>query len=98
MEAAPLSGASICADIVVEARGVEPLSESSKVRLSPGAERVFKPFPSIHPRAQGRTCGSFIIPSPAQSFAEAVPLVNDALTPAFRVTPARHYTALGSVS
>ena len=98
MEANPLSGASICADIVVEARGVEPLSEGSKVRLSPGAEHVFKPFPSIHPRAQGRICGSFIILSPAQSFAEAVPLVNDTLTPAIRVPPAGHYTALRSVS
>ena len=98
MEASPLSGAPICADIVVEARGVEPLSESPKNRFSPGAERVFKPFPSIHPRAQGHICGSFMIPSPAQSFAEAVPLFDDALFPAPREAPARHYTALSSVS
>ena len=98
MEANPLSGAPICADIVVEARGVEPLSEGSKDRLSPGAERVFKPFPSIHPRAQGHICGSFIILSSAQSFAEEVPLVNDTLAPAIRVPPAGHYTALSSVS
>ena len=49
-------------DIMVEARGVEPLSEGPKVRLSPGAERVFKPFPSAHPHAQGHAFGSFIIP------------------------------------
>jgi len=85
-------------DQLVEARGVEPLSEGSTVRLSPGAERVFKPFPSIHPRAQGHTFSSFIILSPAQSFAEEVPLVNDTLAPAIRVPPAGHYTALRSVS
>jgi hypothetical protein len=37
-----------------------------------------------------------MIPSFAQSFAKAVPLVNDALDPAVRVPPAEHYTALGS--
>jgi site-specific DNA recombinase len=84
--------------LLVEAGGVEPPSEGPTVRLSPGAERVFKPFPSIHPRAQGHTCGSFIVPSSAQSFAEAVPLVNDTLAPAIRVPPAGHYTALSSVS
>ena len=83
---------------MVEARGVEPLSEGSTDRLSPGAERVFKPFPSIHPRAQGHTCGSFIMLSRAQSFAWEVPLVNDTLAPAIRVPPAGHYTALSSVS
>jgi hypothetical protein len=51
-------------------------------------------FPSVTPHVQAMTVGSFIVPSPAQSFAEAVPLVNDALAPAFRVTPARHYAAL----
>ena len=81
---------------MVEARGVEPLSESSDIKLSPGAERVFKPFPSAHARAQARVCGSFMIPSSAQSFAEAVPLVNDALAPAIREPPAGHYTALSS--
>jgi len=42
--------------------------------------------------------GSFMIPSLAQSFAKAVPLVNDALAPAFREPPAGHYAALSSVS
>ncbi len=83
---------------LVEARGVEPLSESPSFGFSPGAGRVFKPFPSTHTRAQVRACGSFIIPSSVQSLAEAVPLVNDALAPAVRVPPAGHYTALSSVS
>ena len=54
MEAIPLSGAPICADIVVEARGVEPLSESSKIRLSPGAAQglIFPAFTS--PPVQGK--------------------------------------------
>ena len=46
----------------------------------------------------GQARGSFIILSQAQSFARAVPLVNDTLAPAIRVPPAGHYTALGSVS
>jgi len=42
--------------------------------------------------------GSFMIPSAAQSFAAAVPLVDDALFPAFREPPAGHYAALSGVS
>ncbi len=76
----------------MEARGVEPLSESPSVESSPGAAQVLV-FPSGTPHVQVMTVGSFIVPSFAQSFAKAVPLVNDALAPAVRVPPAGHYTA-----
>lgn len=55
-----LSGSYLCA--VVEARGIEPLSENPKTQVSPSAVRVLK-FPSPHAHGQAYGSGSFIMPA-----------------------------------
>lgn len=63
----------------MEARGVEPLSESFEIRFSPGAAQVLV-FPRGTPHVQVVPSGSFINLSYAQSFAQAVALKNGALS------------------
>ena len=51
--------------ILVEARGVEPLSESTLKETSPGAVgcfwRSYRPFPSLQAKRQACSSGSFIM-------------------------------------
>ena len=70
-----LSGSYLCA--VVEARGIEPLSEDRITGFSPSAERILDfPCPSACERAMG--LGSFILPASPQSLGGPVPHINDA--------------------
>lgn len=62
---------------MVEARGVEPLSENPTKRASPSAVRVLG-FPSADSREQDSAYGSFINAGPLQSFIEPVPCLYDA--------------------
>jgi len=57
---------------LVEARGVEPLSENLLTGLSPSAADVLG-FPRRRPRPQGQRFGSFIESHPAQSLTGLVP-------------------------
>ncbi len=62
---------------VVEARGIEPLSENPGTRASPSAVRDLTfPLPSAHGRAQG--VSSFIKSHLRQSLGKLVPRLNDA--------------------
>ena len=70
-----LSGSYLCA--VVEARGIEPLSEDRITGFSPSAGRILDfPCPSACERAMG--LGSFILPDSPQSLGGPVPHINDA--------------------
>ena len=66
----------LCSD-VVEARGIEPLSEDRITGFSPSAGRILDfPCPSACERAMG--LGSFILPASPQSLGGPVPHINDA--------------------
>ena len=62
---------------MVEARGVEPLSENPNTRASPSAVCVFT-FPLLHPRRQGYRVSSFIKSVRPQSLSRIVPRLCDA--------------------
>lgn len=62
---------------MVEARGIEPLSEDRITGFSPSAGRILDfPCPSACERAMG--LGSFILPASPQSLGGPVPHINDA--------------------
>ena len=62
---------------MVEARGIEPLSEDRITGISPSAGRILDfPCPSACERAMG--LGSFILPASPQSLGGPVPHINDA--------------------
>lgn len=65
---------------VVEARGVEPLSENPRNQASPSAVCVLG-FPLSSPRRQGHEFGSFIKSGLPQSLSKFVPRLNDAGLP-----------------
>ncbi len=70
-----ISGSYLC--VVVEARGIEPLSEDRITGFSPSAGRILDfPCPSACERAMG--LGSFILPASPQSLGGPVPHINDA--------------------
>lgn len=63
--------------LLVEARGIEPLSEDRITGFSPSAGRILDfPCPSACERAMG--LGSFILPASPQSLGGPVPHINDA--------------------
>ncbi len=62
---------------VVEARGVEPLSENLKARASPSAVYVLG-FPRLDSHKQDSGFGSFISADSTQSFVGSVPCLYDA--------------------
>ena len=63
--------------LMVEARGIEPLSEDRITGFSPSAGRILDfPCPSACERAMG--LGSFILPASPQSLGGPVPHINDA--------------------
>ena len=66
--------------IMVEARGVEPLSENLSARLSPSAADHFR-FPRPIPYRQGMGFGSFIKSHLPQSLGRLVPHIDDARDP-----------------
>ena len=63
--------------LLVEARGIEPLSENSGLQVSPSAGRVLK-FPLTNAPCRAFAVGSFMIPASSQSFDAPVPHINDA--------------------
>ena len=65
---------------MVEARGVEPLSENPRTQASPSAVCVLT-FPPARPRRQGRAFSSFIKSRRSQSLERLVPCLNDAGDP-----------------
>ncbi len=60
-------------DDVVEARGVEPLSENPLTRLSPGAAFAFT-FPLAHTQRQVYAVSSFINPVCRKALAGSFPV------------------------
>ena len=90
-----LSGSYLCA--VVEARGIEPLSEDRITGFSPSAGRILDfPCPSACERAMG--LGSFILPASPQSLGGLVPHINDAEHPGRGKSgvDGQHYAAASS--
>ena len=71
------NGKPIAVLFLMEARGVEPLSENPTPRASPSAVCVLG-FPSWDFRRQNSHYGSFINAGLAQSFAKPVPCLYDA--------------------
>ena len=67
-------------DLMVEARGVEPLSENPRTQASPSAVCVLT-FPLARPRRQGHAFSSFIKSRRSQSLERLVPCLNDAGDP-----------------
>ena len=65
---------------MVEARGVEPLSEDQSDRSSPSAVYDLR-FPRPNPHKQGFGFGSFIRSHPPQSLSGLVPCFYDAGDP-----------------
>ena len=63
--------------ILVEVRGVEPLSEDLSTRISPSAAAV-QVFPFLLPRRRGNRSGSFIDPASRKALAGSFPILNDA--------------------
>lgn len=63
--------------ILVEVRGVEPLSEDLSTRISPSAA-VVQVFPFLLPRRRGNRSGSFIDPASRKALAGSFPILNDA--------------------
>ena len=61
----------------MEARGVEPLSENPKQKVSPSAVRVLN-FPLAGSHARDRAAGSFINAGAPQSLNAPVPCLYDA--------------------
>ena len=62
---------------LVEARGIEPLSEDRITTLSPSAVHILN-FPLRNAYARAFQFGSFIVPAPPQSLGGPVPHINDA--------------------
>lgn len=77
---------------MVEARGVEPLSENPLTGPSPSAANVLG-FPRYSPHSQGQYVGSFIRSRPAQSLTELVPRLF--LTPRSALSGRRRWDAHG---
>ena len=62
---------------MVEARGIEPLSEDSATQVSPSTGSVLN-FPWSNAHSQAYDLGSFMIPTTPQSLSGSVPHINDA--------------------
>ena len=60
--------------LLVELRGIEPLSESPFIRVSPITVDLYS-FPHPFPGQQGKRLSSFMILSPPQSFGGEVPRI-----------------------
>jgi hypothetical protein len=63
--------------VLVEVRGIEPLSEDSDPWISPSGDGDFN-FPCLAALRQAAWFGSFILPASPQSFGGPVPHINDA--------------------
>jgi len=85
--------------VLVEVRGIEPLSEDSNPWISPSADSGFKfPPPAAHCQAAG--LGSFILPGSPQSLGGPVPHIicagdssRERLRPTFRGLRPRKLTS-----